>query len=60
MKVGDLVVYCESVTGIVTWLPQMTQQGHAAIAAEARVLLSDSGCEEWCEVEALRVINESR
>ena len=58
MKVGDLVVYCESVTGIVTWLPHASSGFPRAL--EARVLLSDSGREEWCEVEALRIINENR
>ena len=58
MKVGDLVVYCESVTGIVTSLAQLSHD--VVRPAEIKVLLADSGCEEWCEREALRVINESR
>jgi hypothetical protein len=58
MKVGDLVVYCESVTGVITgW--DIAPCG-SLNPIEVKVLLSDSVCEEWVDREALRVISESR
>ena len=58
MKVGDLVVFSECVTGIVTGLDR-DPYGFVN-PVEVKVLLADSDCEEWVETEALRIINENR
>ena len=56
MKVGDLVVFAESVTGIVL---ECDIVGDTESPREVwiRVLLADADLPEWVDAEGLRVIS---
>ena len=59
MKVGDLIVFAESVTGIITGFDTRDPSYGYAGELNVKVLLADSSCEEWVERDGLRVISES-
>ena len=55
MKVGDLVVFAESLVGIVTYIdPRFDMLG---LNQKVKVLLANEEVEEWVDTDGLRVIS---